>query len=73
MRKAIIVCAVPFGISLFATIVSFVVCGGELIKWGVEYGIEQYEEYKQEEELNNIDTMIETTIESGTISEDAAA
>ena len=45
MRKAIIVCVVLLGISLFATIVSAVVCGGELLKWGIECGIEHYEEY----------------------------
>ncbi len=61
MKKAMITFVVLFVISLFTTIVSFAVCGGELIKTGVEYGIEQYREYKAEQsELNNINDMIET-------------
>ena len=55
MRKAIIVCAVLLCVSLFATIMSAAVCGGEIIKWGIERGIEHYEEYVQENETNNID------------------
>lgn len=53
MKKAIITFAILFLISLFTAIVSFAVCGGELIKTGVEYGIEQYREYKAEKELEN--------------------
>lgn len=57
MKKAIITFVILFVISLFTTIVSFAVCGGELIKTGIEYGIEQYEEYKAE----NADEISETT------------
>ncbi len=60
MKKAIITFIILFCISLFTTIVSGVVCGGELIKTGIEYGIEQYREYKAEQfEMNNINDMIE--------------
>ncbi len=53
MKKAIITFVILFVISLFTAIVSFLVCGGELIKTGVEYGVEQYREYKAEKELEN--------------------
>lgn len=53
MKKAMITFAILFLISLFTAIVSFAVCGGELIKTGVEYGVEQYREYKAEKELEN--------------------
>lgn len=53
MKKAIIAFAILFVISLFTAIVSFVVCGGELIKTGVEYGIEEYKEYKAEQIIEN--------------------
>lgn len=60
MKKALITFAILFIISLFTAIVSFAVCGGELIKTGIEYGIEQYREYKsQSENENNIMEMIE--------------
>lgn len=59
MKKAMITFIILFVISLFTAIVSFAVCGGELIKTGVEYGIEQYREYKAEKELeNNVMSMI---------------
>lgn len=59
MKKAIITFAILFLVSLFTAIVSFAVCGGELIKTGVEYGIEQYREYKAEKEIeNNVMAMI---------------
>ncbi len=59
MKKAIITFAILFVISLFTAVVSFAVCGGELIKTGVEYGIEQYREYKAEKETeNNVMAMI---------------
>lgn len=59
MKKAIITFAILFLVSLFTAIVSFAVCGGELIKTGVEYGIEQYREYKAEKEFeNNVMAMI---------------
>jgi hypothetical protein len=61
MKKAIITFIILFCISLFTTIVSAVVCGGELIKTGIEYGVGQYREYKAEQhEMNNINDMIET-------------
>lgn len=60
MKKAIITFVILFCISLFTTIVSFVVCGGELIKTGIEYGVEQYREYKAEENMNNVNELIET-------------
>ena len=60
MKKAIITFVILFCSSLFTTIVSFAVCGGELIKTGIEYGVEQYREYKAEQlETNNINDMIE--------------
>ncbi len=58
MKKAIITFVILFVISLFTSIVSFAVCGGELIKTGIEYGIEQYKEYKSEESLNDVTAMI---------------
>ena len=61
MKKAIITFVILFCISLFTTFVSFLVCGGELIKTGIEYGIEQYREYQATENMNNIDDMIQTT------------
>ncbi len=73
MRKAIIVCAVLLCVSLFATIMSAAVCGGEIIKWGIECGIEHYEEYVQEKETNNIEEIIETTNTPETTSEEAVA
>lgn len=60
MKKAIITFVILFCISLFTTVVSFAVCGGELIKTGIEYGIEQFREYKAEENLNNVNELIET-------------
>ena len=40
MKKTLIAFVVLFVISLFTAIVSFMVCGGELIKTGIEYGVE---------------------------------
>ncbi|MBQ8767687.1 MAG: hypothetical protein IJZ16_12900 [Clostridia bacterium] len=60
MKKAIITFVILFCISLFTTIVSFAVCGGELIKTGIDYGIEQYREFKAEESFNNVNEMIKT-------------
>ena len=60
MKKALIAFVVLFVISLFTSIVSFVVCGGELIKTGVEYGVEAYREYKAEKDVqNDVMAMIE--------------
>ncbi len=53
MKKTLITFVILFVVSLFTAIVSFLVCGGELIKTGVEYGVEQYREYKAEKELEN--------------------
>lgn len=53
MKKAIITFIILFVISLFTAVVSFAVCGGELIKTGIEYGVEQYREYKAEKETEN--------------------
>lgn len=53
MKKAIITFVILFVISLFTAVVSFAVCGGELIKTGIEYGVEQYREYKAEKETEN--------------------
>lgn len=53
MKKAIITFIILFVISLFTAVVSFAVCGGELIKTGIEYGVEQYREYKAEKENEN--------------------
>lgn len=59
MKKAMITFAILFVISLFTAIVSFAVCGGELIKTGIEYGVQQYREYKAEAESeNNVMAMI---------------
>ena len=46
MKKALVATVILFVISLFTAIVSFAVCGGELIKTGIDYGVEQYREYK---------------------------
>jgi hypothetical protein len=61
MKKALITFVILFCISLFTTFVSFLVCGGELIKTGIAYGIEQYREHQATENMNNIDDMIQTT------------
>lgn len=53
MKKALITFIILFVISLFTAIVSFAVCGGELIKTGVEYGVKAYEEYKAEKGTQN--------------------
>ncbi len=59
MKKAIITFVIIFVLSLFTALISFAVCGGELIKTGIEYGIEEYHEYKQEQESqNDISAMI---------------
>lgn len=58
MKKALIAFVILFVISLFTTIVSFVVCGGELIKTGIEYGKRVYEEQKSENQ-NNVMAIIE--------------
>lgn len=58
MKKALVSVVILFVISLFTAIVSFAVCGGELIKTGIEYGIEQYREYKSTGE-NDITDIIE--------------
>ncbi len=58
MKKALITFVVLFVISLFTAIVSFAVCGGELIKTGIEYGVAQYQEYKATGE-NDITDIIE--------------
>ena len=60
MKKTLIIFAILFVISLFTAVVSFAVCGGELIKTGIEYGVEQYREYKsQNENTNNVMEIIE--------------
>ena len=58
MKKALVAFIILFVISLFTSIVSFAVCGGELIKTSVEYGVAQYQEYKATGE-NDITDMIE--------------
>ena len=58
MKKALIATIILFVISLFTAIVSFAVCGGELIKTGIDYGVEQYREYKETGE-NDITDIIE--------------
>ena len=58
MKKALVATVILFVISLFTAIVSFAVCGGELIKTGIEYGVEQYQEYKSTGE-NDITDIIE--------------
>lgn len=60
MKKAVITFVILFLISLLTTFISFLVCGGELIKTGIEYGIEQYREYRAEN-ANDIDEIIKTT------------
>ena len=60
MKKALVATVILFVISLFTAIVSFAVCGGELIKTGIEYGVEKYHEYKENGgEINNIQDLIE--------------
>ena len=58
MKKALVAVVILFVISLFTAIVSFAVCGGELIKTGIDYGVEQYREYKETGE-NDITDIIE--------------
>ena len=58
MKKALVATVILFVISLFTAIVSFAVCGGELIKTGIDYGVEQYREYKETGE-NDITDIIE--------------
>lgn len=58
MKKALVAVVILFVISLFTAIVSFLVCGGELIKTGIDYGVEQYREYKSTGE-NDITDIIE--------------
>lgn len=53
MKKAIVVFLIIFIISLFTSVVSFFVCGGELIKTGIEHGVEAYKEYKADKEIEN--------------------
>ncbi len=57
MKKTMITFVILFIISLFTAVISFAVCGGELIKTGIDYGIEQYREYKAEN-ANNVMEMI---------------
>ena len=59
MKKAMITFVILFCISLLTTFISFLVCGGELIKTGIEYGVEQYREYRAEN-ANDIDEIIKT-------------
>lgn len=61
MKKAMIIFVILFCISLLTTFISFLVCGGQLIKTGIEYGVEQYREYRAEETGNNINEIIKTT------------
>lgn len=59
MKKALIALAILFFVSIFTAIVSFAVCGGELIKSGIEIGVNAYKEYKAENtELNNVTNII---------------
>ena len=60
MKKALITFVILFVISLFTAIVSFAVCGGELIKTGIDYGIAQYHEYKETGE-NDITKLIDNS------------
>ena len=59
MKKALITFIVLFVISLFTAIVSLAICGGELIKVGVAYGKEAYQEYKEQEAQNDVMAKIE--------------
>lgn len=59
MKKALIALAIVFFVSVFTAIVSFAVCGGELIKTGIETGVSAYKEYKADNaDLNNVTNMI---------------
>lgn len=59
MKKALIALATLFFVSVFTAIVSFAVCGGELIKTGIEIGVSAYKEYKADNaDLNNVTNMI---------------
>ena len=58
MKKTMIIFVILFLISLLTTFISFIVCGGELIKTGIDYGVEQYREYKATGE-NDITDIIE--------------
>lgn len=59
MKKAVVAFVILFVVSLFTAVISFTVCGGELIKTGIEYGVQEYREYKAEKETeNNIMSII---------------
>jgi hypothetical protein len=64
MKKALVATVILFVISLFTAIVSFAVCGGELIKIGIEYGVEQYQEYKStgENDITDIIANLESKV-----------
>lgn len=60
MKKAIVAVVILFIISLFTAVISFAICGGELIKTGIEYGVEQYREFKEEgKDFNDIVDIID--------------
>lgn len=60
MKKAMVAVVILFVISLFTAVISFAICGGELIKTGIEYGVEQYREFKEEgKDFNDIIDIID--------------
>lgn len=48
MKKAKIALTALFVIAIFTAIISFAVCGGELISTAVKYASEEFREYKNE-------------------------
>lgn len=51
MKKTIIALIVLFLISAFTAVISLAVCGVELVSSAVEYGVEEYREYRTEDEV----------------------
>lgn len=58
MKKAMLALAVLFIISVLTAVISFAVCGGELITSAVKYGISEYREYRAGT-VNDINEKIE--------------
>lgn len=54
MKKALIFFGVLFALSFLTAFVSFLVCGGEVIGWALDAGIEAFKEYRAE----NLTSMI---------------
>lgn len=49
MKKALIFFGVIFALSFLTAFVSFLVCGGEFIRWAIEVGIENFKDFRIED------------------------